>query len=363
MTVHEHARRVLSAGVDGEADPDDMALALAHVERCPDCQRAAGDFARVVEALRALTPAGRPAWLDGLPDRLQPRDGGDPPPELPGLGDRPAREEPAPPPPPARRPNRGARLVARALGAVTVAAALGAAALLVVLGAVWVRGELEPVAGTGQVTTVAGGGTTDARASAGAAARAWLAAVDRGDEEQAWALLSPRSKAIAGSSAGLAGRLPALAAGYRPWIADAEAGRTDGKPPARVVLLTEAGAEVRSVVILPPRDQRGRAMAVPVLTVGGTSLVEPFESAIQLRTSRPGDELVVSIRPRVRWVRVVIDDGGPVSPRLRWSAERREHRATVAADLGRGRHTVVTAAIDDKGRIAARADVVEVGPR
>ena len=45
MTVHEHAKRVLSAGVDGEADADDLVLATAHVVRCPECQRAAGGFA------------------------------------------------------------------------------------------------------------------------------------------------------------------------------------------------------------------------------------------------------------------------------------------------------------------------------
>jgi hypothetical protein len=355
MTVHEHAKRVLSAGVDGEADPDDMTLALAHVERCADCQRTAGDFARVVEAVGALTPAGRPAWMSGLadlPEQVPPKRSG----PLPGL-----RWTPEPEGAPARTPGRRARLVAKALVAVTVVAALGAVALLIVVGAVWVRVQTDRPSDGRLVTTVAGVTTTSARASAGAAARAWLAAVDRGDEEQAWALLSPRSKAIAGSSAQLAGRLPGLAAGYRPWVAS-------GRPPARAVLLTEAGTEVRSVVILGPRHPRGPAMVVPVLTVGGTSLVEPFEPAIELTTSSPKPELEVrkleiEIRPRATWVRVVIDDGGPVSPRLRWSERRGAHLATVDADLGRGRHTVVTAVIDGQGRIAARADVVEVGGR
>jgi hypothetical protein len=221
---------------------------------------------------------------------------------------------------------------------------------------VWVRVQTDRPSDGSQVTTVAGITTTSARASAGAAARAWLAAVDRGDEEQAWALLSPRSKAIAGSSAKLAGRLPGLAQEYRPWV-------SAGRPPARAVLLTEAGTEIRSVVILGPRHPRGAAMVVPVLTVGGTSLVEPFEPAIELTTARPKPQLEVEIRPRATWVRVVIDDGGPVSPRLRWSERRNAHLATVDADLGKGRHTVVTAVIDGQGRIAARADMVEVGRR
>ena len=80
MTVHEHAQRVLSAGIDGEANADDLALATSHVERCVECQRAAGGFAKVVEATRRLLP--------GHVARLDPELAGDPARAAPGPGGR-----------------------------------------------------------------------------------------------------------------------------------------------------------------------------------------------------------------------------------------------------------------------------------
>lgn len=72
-SVHHHAQRLLSASLDGEADPDGLALAQAHIRRCPVCQQTARDFDRVGTMTAVTLPAERPAWLDELPARLPER--------------------------------------------------------------------------------------------------------------------------------------------------------------------------------------------------------------------------------------------------------------------------------------------------
>jgi hypothetical protein len=127
------------------------------------------------------------------------------------------------------------------------------------------------------------------------------------------------------------------------------------------VLLDAGDGQVRSVVIL--AADGGPAAAVPVVTAGGTSLVEPFEPAISLDLRRSGRDVVVAVEPAVATIRVVIDDGGPVMPTRRSSpggSSNLEQVVTVRAGLDHGSHVVVAAAIDAEGRIAARAVVFKV---
>jgi hypothetical protein len=372
MTVHEHAQRVLSAGVDGEADADDLALAMAHVERCRDCRRVAGDFARVVESVGDLLPAGRAAWLTAgdLPDHDPPGPGatdpggggltrrkvayaladprgGAPVAVMTRPGDT-AASAPGP------RQGRGSRLLARMLATVAATAALGAAALLVVIGAVWVRSELQAGAPpTRRVTTVAAEGTTDVRSSATVAARAWVTAAVQGNRDAAWSLLSPRGKAAFGDRDALAAALPGLAEAYGPLRpADRPA------PKARAVLLNGGDDEVRSVVVFAPRTTADRPLALPVTTVGGTSLVEPYEPALAIRTRTSARTLTASVTPGASWVRMMVDESGPVAPALTTASGRAQ--ASVRTRLGAGRHTLVTAAMDGEGRLAVRADAFDV---
>jgi hypothetical protein len=401
MTVHEHAQRVLSAGVDGEANADDLALATSHVERCVECQRAAGGFAKVVEATRRLLPGTSPGWIQSLPETLPeqlpvPAGGGTSPAGVngvwrpsapagrPSLGRRSAGSggatrddgetvglatllatvepvdtgplDPSAPPTvavpsrPEPPPRAGASsIVAKGLSAVTWIATVGAACLLVLMAAAWVRDRLQPAAAVPTATAV-----TDVHSSATVAVRSWAQAVVAGNADGAWSLLSPRARDAVGGRAGFDERLPELRKRYRSLLE--RAGGTE-----RAVLLAGGDSQVRSVVIL--AADGGPAAAVPVVTAGGTSLVEPFEPAISLEVRRSGRDVVVAVEPAAATIRVVIDDGGPVMPTRRSSpggSSNLEQVVTVRAGLDHGSHVVVAAAIDAEGRIAARAVVFEV---
>ncbi len=100
-SVHHHAQRLLSASLDGEADPDGLALAQAHIRRCPVCQQTARDFERVGNMTAVTLPAERPAWLDELPERLPERQRPVVPPDAGQGGEEggsgPVRWRPSPP--------------------------------------------------------------------------------------------------------------------------------------------------------------------------------------------------------------------------------------------------------------------------
>jgi hypothetical protein len=235
------------------------------------------------------------------------------------------------------------------LSTVTLIAAVGTACLLVLMGAAWVRDHLQPVAVVPTATA-----TPDVRLSATVAVRSFASAVAAGNAEGAWSLLSPRARDAVGGRAGFDERMPGLRKRYRSLL--------DGVGNSeRAVLLAGDDSQVRSVVIM-ASDRGGPVAAVPVVTAGGTSLVEPFEPAMSLDVRRSGRDVVVTVEPPSSMVRVVIDDGGPFKPAQSASPSGKddgEHVVTVRAGLERGRHVVVAAAIDAEGRVVAKAVVVE----
>jgi hypothetical protein len=74
VTVHEHVQQVLSAGLDGQADPDRRFLAERHLEQCAACAAAAERFAQVDRLAReVLVPSGPAPFEAALAGRLATR--------------------------------------------------------------------------------------------------------------------------------------------------------------------------------------------------------------------------------------------------------------------------------------------------
>jgi hypothetical protein len=77
VNVHEQVRQVLSARIDGEADPAQRVLAERHLEHCATCAAADQAFRRVDALARAvLLPTGSPAaattpFMDAVAKRLE----------------------------------------------------------------------------------------------------------------------------------------------------------------------------------------------------------------------------------------------------------------------------------------------------
>ncbi len=71
MSGHEHER--LSAYLDGELAPAEMAAVAAHVSACPDCAARLAELGMVDEEAAALPAAAPGGYFDALPARVRAR--------------------------------------------------------------------------------------------------------------------------------------------------------------------------------------------------------------------------------------------------------------------------------------------------
>lgn len=194
------------------------------------------------------------------------------------------------------------------------------------------------------------------------AARAWIAEVGGGDDEDAIALLSPRSLEAIGGPEGFRDRAIELAEGWGAWdtAEHLEVTAIDlGNPAGAAVVILHGSVSQEG----PPEESWA---AMPVVATGAGDRVEPFVDLGAVEADPAGGSTIeASARltgfvPAELDVAFVVDAGQAVEPAVSATGDGRQRAELDVAGLAPGLHSL-TVVVSGDGGVMARTFLYEVG--